>query len=478
MKPPLPALILLLLISSSVYAQNDNSAHNYAIEVKTEPNESNWQKKLTRTVTNLHGFKANAPVNISRWGGWQDHHESKGEGFFRVKMAENGRWWLIDPEGYRFIHVGVAGVYKGIEKIAADTTRDKFPSTKAWSDFTLKLLRDAHFNGLGGWTERTAIYDNPLVLPYTVSLDFAGDFGRKLGITHVNPGQIGYINEVPPIFHPDFPDWCDSYAKQKISELKEDPMLIGYFSDNELPFRRELLDNSLKLDPAIKAVAPLREAAEAWVLARKGPKYNINQSQLSDEDRIAFLCEACDRYYRLVAHALLKYDPNHLFLGSRFHGRVTQEPTVFKAAGKYADVISVNLYHAWSAKPDRLSMWTKESGRPILVTEFYAKGMDTGMENANGAGWVVKTQQDRGAFYQNFTLSLLAAKNVVGWHWFKYRDNEHFDSQAQKSNRDSNKGIVTWDYQPYIPLIDMMKELNVNVYPLTDFLDAQVEANP
>jgi hypothetical protein len=472
MKTPFPAFISLALITSPVYAQNDDSASTHFVEVKTQPNETNWQKKPTRTVTNLSEFKANTPVNISRWGGWLDHHEFTGEGFFRVKMAENGRWWLIDPEGYRFIHIGVAGVYKGIEKVAAQTTRDNFPSTKAWSDFTLKLLRDAHFNGMGGWTERDAINDNPLVLPYTVSLNFAGDFGRKLGITHVNPGQTGYINEVPPIFHPDFPAWCESYADDKVTGSKADQMLIGYFADNELPFRREMLDNSLTLDPAIKGVAPLRGAAEAWLMARKGcAKDSLSKVTLNDEDRIAFLSDACERYYSLVGAALRKYDPNHLFLGTRFHGRVTQQPEVFKAAGKHADVISVNLYNAWSAKPERLEMWTKESGRPVLVTEFYAKGMDTGMENENGAGWVVKTQEARGDFYQNFTLSLLEAKSVVGWHWFKYRDNEQFDDNAQKSNRDSNKGIVTWDYKPYVPLIDKMKELNANVYPLTDYFD-------
>ena len=39
---------------------------------------------------------------------------------------------------------------------------------------------------------------------------------------------------------------------------------------------------------------------------------------------------------------------------------------------------------------------SRESGKPILVTEWYAKGMDSGMANQGGAGWVVKTQRDRG----------------------------------------------------------------------------------
>jgi hypothetical protein len=472
MRTPLLTLLSLLMTAGAAGSKAAESAPSHTVEVKTDPGDAKWQVKQTRTIDQLSGFSSSKPVETSRWGGWAAHRESKGEGFFRVKKADNGRWWLVDPDGYRFIHVGVAAVYQGIEKVAAATTLDKFHTPKAWADFTLEILRDAHFNGMGGWTERAAVHDNPSVLPYTVSLDFSGDFGRKMGITHVNPGQTGYINEVPPIFHPDFPAWCENYAMERVTRLKSDSMLIGYFADNELPFRREMLDNSLTLDPDIKGVGPLRSAAEAWLMTRKGcAKDSLSKLTLTDEDRIAFLSDACERYYSLVGAALRKYDPNHLFLGTRFHGRITQQPEVFKAAGKHADVISVNLYHAWSAKPDRLEMWTKESGRPVLVTEFYAKGMDSGLENINGAGWVVKTQQARGEFYQNFTLSLLEAKNVVGWHWFKYRDNEHFDDNAQKGNRDSNKGIVTWDYKPYVPLIEKMKELNANVYPLTDYFD-------
>jgi len=62
----------------------------------------------------------------------------------------------------------------------------------------------------------------------------------------------------------------------------------------------------------------------------------------------------------------------------------------------------------------------RESGRPVVVTEWYAKGMDSGMANTTGAGWLVRTQADRGWFYQNFVLALMESKVCVGWHWFKY----------------------------------------------------------
>jgi hypothetical protein len=46
------------------------------------------------------------------------------------------------------------------------------------------------------------------------------------------------------------------------------------------------------------------------------------------------------------------------------------------------------------------------------------------LANITGAGWTVRTQKDRGRFYQNYTLGLLKQPGCVGWHWFKYMDND------------------------------------------------------
>jgi len=84
---------------------------------------------------------------------------------------------------------------------------------------------------------------------------------------------------------------------------------------------------------------------------------------------------------------------------------------------------------------------------------------------------VVKTQQDRGLFYQNFTLGLLESGNCVGWHWFKYQDNDPTNKNVDPSNTDANKGILNNKYQAYTGLTEKMKELNQQVYHLIDFFD-------
>ena len=116
-------------------------------------------------------------------------------------------------------------------------------------------------------------------------------------------------------------------------------------------------------------------------------------------------------------------------------------------------------------------MWAKESGKPILICEWYAKGADTGMANQSGQGLLVPTQLDRGYFYQHFTLELLENKNCIGWHWFKLRDNNPADTETDPSNRDSNKGIMNYQFEPYLPLLEKMRQINQNVYSLTDYFD-------
>jgi len=76
-----------------------------------------------------------------------------------------------------------------------------------------------------------------------------------------------------------------------------------------------------------------------------------------------------------------------------------------------------------------------------------------------------------GWFYQNFTLALLESKNCIGWHWFKYLDNDPDDLTTDPSNRDSNKGIVNLRYEPYAELMAAMKSLNANIYALADYFD-------
>lgn len=435
-----------------------------SVEVAVKP-AGPWKVYATRTLDDLPAVAA-APVDagLDRFGGRTDRR-GRATGFFHAER-QDGRWWLIDPEGGLFLHKAVVSVNLLRTPGANTALHEKFGGENGWAAATAAFLHEHGFNGLGAWSDTTRLRTAPRQLAYTLIWNFMSSYGRKRGGTYQLPGHTGYPRDAIFVFDPEFEAFCAEHARQ-LEATRDDPWLLGHFTDNELPLKRDALANFLSLPES----DPGHQAAQVFLRGRHGPA--ATPADITEEDRRDFLALVVDRYLGIVTRAMRRHDPNHLILGSRFHGAQVRYPETFRAAGRWLDVVAVNYYHAWSADPALLSMWERESGKPFLITEWYAKGMDApGLANVSGAGWVVRTQRDRGRFYENFTLSLLEAKGCVGWHWFKYIDNDPEDTKADPSNRDSNKGVVNNRYEPYGDLLAAMKRINDRVYQLIDHFDS------
>jgi len=454
----------IVFVAACLFVAHASRAESDAltVQVQVAPGKP-WTNYPTRTLAALPAVvTAKLDSGFDQYGGLQAQKEPA-TGFFYPKMI-SGRWWLIDPEGGRFIHKAVVAVSQNGGTNAKTALKRRFGTEADWVTSTTELLHTNGFNGLGAWSN-TSLFGQPTNrLAYTMIWNFMSSYGAKRGGTYQQSGHIGYPKDCIFVFDPEFEAFCDGYAK-KLAATKDDPWLIGHFSDNEMPFKREAIINYLQLPDK----DPGYQAALAWLKARHGESAAVKD--ITEQDKQDFIALVTDRYYGIVSKAIKKYDPNHCYLGSRFHGGELNYPEVFKAAGKYVDVMAVNYYRTWTPSPEKLAMWSHESGRPILITEWYVKGVDSGLPNNSGAGWIVKTQKDRGLFYQNFTLGLLESKVCVGWHWFKYIDNDPLEPGTEPSNRDSNKGIVTSRYEPYPALLNEMKPLNDRVYSLAEYFD-------
>ncbi len=439
------------------------------VPVKHKPTDKAWTRRQTRTIELLDGFSPSAArIRLSKYGGRLDR-KADARGFFYTKKV-GGRWYLVDPQGCLFINLGVCSVNMGRSSFSRKPALDKFGTPAKWAEFAAGLLARYGFNGIGGWSDYELLRSAPRRLVYTISWNFMGEFGRRKKLTHQQPGHLGYPNGCIPVFDPEFEEFCDDYARQ-LAATRDDPWLLGHFSDNELPVSPDLLDRFLGLDRTNPHLRHGFEAARRWLETRKGLR--VSAKDITDADRQAFVRHVFERYFRITTAAIRKYDPNHLCLGPRLHGAALRLPQVFGAAAQYLDVIAVNYYGAWTPDRRRMATWAEQAGKPILITEFYAKGADSGLANNSGAGWLVPTQLDRGRFYQNFTLALLESRLCVGWHWFKFRDNNPLDTTTDPSNRDSNKGIVDYRYRPYTDLLDAMAALNNDVYALADYFDTR-----
>ena len=412
-------------------------------------------------------FTPGAADERSVYGGFKAHRV-EASGFFRAeKIGE--RWWLVDPDGYLFISAGVNSVRTGKSEAAKAASAQRFGSSQKWAQSAVQLLRDADFNTIGSWSDNEPLRAAPQPLAYCPMIEggLMGSFGKKLGVAKQGSGHANYPRSAMPIFHPDFAAFCDEHA-QTLAALKDDAYLIGYFSDNELPAPK--LENYLALDLDDEAMGSTARFARDWLRKRRG---NDGQADLTKDENEAWMEHVYDRYFAITTAAIRRHDPNHLCLGARFYAGEKNSPGALRAAGRHLDVISINHYYDWNPNAETLARWTRWSGRPVMITEWYAKGMDSGMANTSGAGWTVPTQRERGLFYQTFTLALLQAPGCVGWHWFKYIDNDPTDTTADPSNRDSNKGIVTSDFAPYQPLLDLMRPLNAHLYRAREYFAAR-----
>jgi len=429
---------------------------------KNKPNLP-WQFFETETLSGLRDYKPQTtPINNR---GSLTEKNYGATGFFRTLKIDN-RWWVIDPEGFQGIQMVVNGVRKGTSELTNAAFNKLFKSDDDWMFKTFGMLNSLAFNGIGSWSHTEAVQACNAVyvkkFSYTMILNFMSSYGRKRGGTYQLPGNIGYPNQCIFVFDPEFESFCKNQATE-ISKFKNDPNLIGYFSDNELPFSMTNLEGYLTLP---NPDDPGRRFAEKW-LSDKG----ISKAEITDSLREVFAGIVAEKYYGIVSKAIKSVDSNHMYLGSRLHGSAKNIENIIRAAGKYSDIVSINYYGSWTPNAKLMENWGLWAQKPFMITEFYTKAMDSGLANTTGAGFTVKTQHDRGLAYQHFCMNLLKSKHCVGWHWFKYQDNDPTAKGVDPSNLDSNKGLVDNRYKLYTALSNQMKVFNEQVYSLIHHFD-------
>jgi hypothetical protein len=448
---------MAMSFAAVVFAADDVLWLEKTVDAKQDPADKKWVPRQTFVLNPAVAARTMSPPKLDKYGGRMDR-QGTATGFFRVEQRGD-RWQMVDPEGCDFICVGVNDVAMSATQNGDQALKQRFGTPENWAKRTAELLASHGFNTLACESDFSTFRKAGYPLAYTPNLYWMSGYGKRRGGTYQQPGHTGYPNGCIFVFDPGFEEYCDAAAK-KLVELKDDPWLLGYFSDNELPLSGKILSAYLSLPES----DPGHQAAKKWFAERVGG----NDRKPTPEDEEAFLEVVTDRYHRIVRAAMKKYDPNHLYLGSRTHGECYKSPAVMRAYGRNVDIMSINYYRAWTPDKELLAMWRREGQRPFMITEWYAKGEDSGLANTTGWGWLVKTQPERGYFYQTFTRGLLADPNCVGWHWFKYMDNDPTDTTMDPSNLDSNKGIVSMVYEPYKDLLDTMKVMNTFVYPLAD----------
>jgi len=475
MKNLFPLFIILFVISCSTPSKKNDATPEQQyimVDAKTRVYHDDGRRTYndykpfkTRTVENLAAYHAPKKLPVLNKYGGDTNFQEKATGFFHVKKI-NDRWWGIDPLGNRYVNVALNSITSEGSEGTQKALKEKYGTKENWMKETTNLLHEHGFNCAGSWSDHEGIIEANLTadrpMAYTINWNFMSSYGRKRGGTYQQAGHVGYPKNAIFAFDPEFETFCDTHAKQLL-QYKDDPNLFGYFSDNEMPMKFKAIDNYLSLPET----EPGRIAAENWL-----KEQGITKEQITDKHREEFMALVAEKYFFVVSKAIKKYDPNHMYIGARFYSSEKHHKQFMQMAGKYLDIVSNNYYNHWTPDKKHMTEWAEWTGRPFIVTEYYTKGEDSGMGNISGAGWIVRTQKDRGLFYQNYNLALLESKNCVGWHYFKYIDNDPTAKGVDPSNVDANKGIVSNRYVPWTPMLDKMKEMNTQVYNIVEHFDS------
>jgi len=443
------------------------------------------------------------PKNWDQYGGWKDGPQLGAAGFFRAEKRD-GRWWLVDPQGRLFWSHGVDcvndagstplderetwfadlpagdpgfkeffgrafathGYYKDrtvrtFNFVGANLKRKYGPDWKiASAEIAHKRLRSWCMNTVANWGD-SAIYLMRKT-PYTATVGF-----------HSKPiqGSKGYWGQFKDPFEPEFAANLHASMARHVGASVGDPWCIGYFIDNEIAWGDDtsLAVAALQSPPDQAAKKALLEDLKAkygeigklnaaWGASHASWDALAQNTAAPDKKRAAadlgaFYTRLAEQYFRICRDAVKEVAPKQMYLGCRF---AWTNDRAAAAAAKYCDVVSYNLYRR-SVADFRIPGGVDKA---VVVGEFHFGALDRGMFHT---GLVPCTSQaDRAAAYKAYVRGALANPQIVGTHWFQYRDEPTTGRPGDEENYQI--GLADVCDAPYPEAIAACREAGEDMY--------------
>ncbi|MGK9369945.1 hypothetical protein ACSSWA_13695 [Melioribacter sp. Ez-97] len=459
----------------------------------------NNEKELIRKQNELKNDlkEVNLPESWSKYGGWKEK-KFKATGFFRTQH-DGKRWWLVDPEGYAFLSVGVdcirktsAGPVEGIEDLFEWLPGEDDPEASAlfnnrdgkkymdfyvsnlirvfgkdwekeWESVTAGLLKKFRFNTIGNWSDIE--YAKKIKIPYVLPL-------RNFPST-----DILLYRDFPDVFSKEYEVNSEEFARQ-LADYKNDPYLIGYFLRNEPHWAFGYHNLAFEMF-AVNQQSATKEEFVKWIkekyrsdISAFNKYWNLNlknfselkemtfkdyPSETADKDFYLFSEIMVKKYIDVPCDAVEKIDSNHLNLGMRYAW--ISSDLLYKAGERF-DVFSINGY---GLTPPPTSEIAERSGKPVMIGEFHHGAVDRGLPATGIVG--VLSQRNRADAYRNYVEQGFARPELVGIHYFQWIDQPFY---GRFDGENYNIGVVDITNNPYEELTGAMTETNRQIYEIGD----------
>lgn len=450
--------------------------------------------------------KAAGPKERGKFGGWTAGPKLEATGFFRTEKKD-GKWWMVDPEGYLFWTAGLNCVASDAVDTGISDRENYF------ADLPKKEGEFGQFYGEGTHASHGFYKDK---LPYETYNFYQSNLYRKYGedwlatfqdVAHkrikdwgmntigfvsdfgaTRQGRTPYVGsvwiyETPKIegstgfwgkFHDVFDPTFRTAVRNSVENQKEganDPYCIGYFVDNELswgllgslsigtlqslatqPAKIEFVnDLKAKYSEIEKLNAIWGTAHTSWdALLQATTPPNQEKAKV---DLVDFYGKIADTYFRTINEELKKVAPNQNYLGCRFAW--ANNDVVLTAASKYLDIMSFNKYEysiADFSLPEGVD-------KPVMIGEFHFGSLDRGSFHIGIKK--AKDQAERGQMYKDYIQGALRHPNIVGAHWFQYIDEPN---TGRFDGENYNVGFLDICDNPYEELIEKVRETTYSMY--------------
>ena len=441
----------------------------------------------------------------SRYGGWKNGPRFEATGHFRVQKVD-GKWWMIDPDGYLFWSHGVVRVTTSTGITPLDGRKEYFEDLPEKGTkmghfyetydallkpyYTVRGIRETYdYSSANAYRKYGEDYKN-------VFADLAHRRLRSWGLNTIANSsdkdiclmdRTVYTDRIEissPIIEGTGGSWWkfmdpfnDGFAESVRSQLVarkrqlDDPWCLGYFVDNEIKWGdTEYLASCTIMAPATQKA---KIAMVDWLKGRYQDIQRLNgawktsfsswDALLENRNRVPasakkdlkeFNVKIIEAYFSTVRRVFKEVAPDVLYLGCRFSG---SNADVLNIAAEYCDVLSYNIY-----RPDLYDFSLPDGiDKPVMIGEFHFGAMDRGMFHP---GLIyTRNQNERADMYHRYVKSAMEHPNVIGTHWHQFSDQActgRFDGENYQV------GFTDICDSPYYETVDKVREAGYDMYAI------------
>lgn len=440
-------------------------------------------------------------------------------GKWRTIKGRNGKSYIATPAGKLFWSVGMTSVsdlnptiVQGRESMFQDlpvtgdpemafygqtaSGRKTFDFTSAnllrkygtgwqvaWRTRAGERVKSWGMNTLGTGSDLRIMSESQIPATLTVS---TAEFPVRLQV------PWSFWGSLPDPHHSAFSAWIVNRYRNSLPHYCATNRLMGVYSDGELAWSGLGGSDQTHYQIPLAALrAGKTQPSKQVILAQLRTKYPTIQSlnsawgtqytswsymydnaielpntytnaQIADFSK--FLNTFAAKYYHGVKMALQEIGVNSLYLGSK-DSMTWTPPEVHEQASKYVDVISVTYY---GKVGDINWNYLNSLKKPVLIAEFSFSSNDRGPSaSTNWMGELQFSAERRAAEAQAYLNQALASPNVVGAHWYSYRDNVLSGRAGDTQNY--AVGFVDITDHPYEEMVGVFRGFTSSMYSQRGF---------